>query len=241
MRIGFRFRWIPFIAMLVVVLIGVELGQWQTRRAVQKQAIQDTLARRQAAPFVTLTAAPVAPEEIEYRRVRVSGEFVRDWPLYLDNRPYQSQAGVYVLMPFKIAGSDVMVLVARGWAPRNAVDRARLPDYPTPRGQIEIDAVARRNPGRLLQLGAQQIKPGALLQNLEIAEFTAASKFTLQPFLLEQSGFAAAGPDQDQLVRDWPLPSSGIDKHRGYALQWYGLALTALLFFVITGFRRGTS
>jgi cytochrome oxidase assembly protein ShyY1 len=42
------------------------------------------------------------------------------------------------------------------------------------------------------------------------------------------------------LLRVWPSPSSGIDKHRGYAFQWYALAAMAILFFVITGFRSGS-
>jgi len=42
-------------------------------------------------------------------------------------------------------------------------------------------------------------------------------------------------------VRDWPPPSLGVEKHRAYAFQWYALALMALLFFLVTGSRRGTS
>ncbi len=255
MRISFRFRWIPFFATIAVATIGILLGQWQTRRAEQKEGIQHTLLQRQAAPILSLnsilasivpsTATPTLsainnmPEEWEYRRMRVAGEFVRDWPLYLDNRPYQSRAGLVVLMPFKIAGSDTYVLVARGWLARDRVDRARVQTYPTVSGRIEIEGVVRRNPGRLMQLGAQQVQPAAILQNLEIAEFAAASKLKMQPFLIEQT--ASAMPDQsDPLVRDWPLPSSGIEKHRGYAFQWFGLALTAFIFFVVTGFRHGT-
>jgi surfeit locus 1 family protein len=32
----------------------------------------------------------------------------------------------------------------------------------------------------------------------------------------------------------------GIDRHLGYAFQWFALAATALLFFVVTGFKRGS-
>jgi cytochrome oxidase assembly protein ShyY1 len=41
-------------------------------------------------------------------------------------------------------------------------------------------------------------------------------------------------------MRDWPVPSSGIDTHRGYAFQWYALAAAAFLFFIVTGFRRAS-
>jgi cytochrome oxidase assembly protein ShyY1 len=78
------------------------------------------------------------------------------------------------------------------------------------------------------------LKPGAIVQNAEIADIGRAAGIALQPFVVEQTSDAADG-----LVRDWPRPSSGADKHRGYAFQWYALAATALLFFVVTGFRRG--
>jgi surfeit locus 1 family protein len=265
MRITFRFSWIPFLATVAVVTLGITLGQWQTRRAEQKLAIEVKMQQQAAAPALVLGAtsptaaradAGDATDALEFRRVRVRGQFVRDWPLYLDNRPNQGRAGMVVLMPFKIADSDTHVLVARGWAARDRLNRARLPVYPTKSGVIDIEGVVRRNPGRLLQLGEQRVVPGALLQNLEIADFAAASRFTMQPFIIEQTDPApiSAGPaapafgqDQsaqlaqsDQLVRDWPLPSSGIARHRGYAFQWFGLALMAFLFYVITGFRNGT-
>lgn len=234
MPFTFRFRWIPFAAAVLVVAIGISLGQWQTRRALEKEAIEQKLTARENAPPIALEAAPATLDAIEYRHVQIKGEFVRDWPIYLDNRPYNGAAGLYVLMPLKIAGSTQHVLVVRGWIARNAADRAKLPPLVTPAGVVEIQGVARRNPGHLLQLGkAESLHPNAIVQNVEIAEFAAASKLALQPLFVEQTGAM-----QDSLVRDWPRPSTGIDKHRGYAFQWYGLAAMAFIFFVVTGFRR---
>ncbi|MEC5160951.1 surfeit locus 1 family protein [Janthinobacterium sp. CG_23.3] len=237
MRIRFRFRWIPFVATLLVVALGVSLGQWQDRRAAQKTALQARLAAGNAAAPLALGPRPLAPAQVEFRRVAVSGQFVPGWALYLDNRPYQGRAGFYLLMPFKIAGSDQHVLVARGWLPRHSADRARLPVYATPAGVVSIEGIARLNAGHVMQLGtAAPLRPDAIVQNLDIGELVKASGLRLQPFIIEQSGAAAAG---DALVRDWPAPALGVDKHRGYAFQWYALALMALLFFVFTGFRRG--
>lgn len=236
MAIRFGFRWVPFIAAVLAVALGVGLGQWQMGRAADKQAIEVELNLRESAAPLPLGPAPVAIDEAEYRRVRVTGEFVRGWPVYLDNRPHQGAAGFYVLMPFRIAGSDLHVLVERGWVPRNQADRAKLPVITTPAGEVEIHGVVRRNPGRVLELGrAEGLRPGAIMQNLDIAEFARASGLRMQPVLIEQTS-----AEQDGLVRDWPRPSSGIDKHLGYAFQWYALAGTAFLFFVVTGFRRGS-
>lgn len=231
----FRFRLIPFLATVVVMAIGLALGQWQMRRADQKQAIEVKLEARGKAPMLGAEALGGAATELEFRRIRLQGEFMAAWPLYLDNRPYQGRAGLYVLMPFRLAGSSRVVMVERGWIARDSRERTRLPALATPPNTIGIEGVLRRAPGHLLQLGqAAALQPGAILQNLNLAEFAAASGLSVQPWLVDQTSDTA-----DRLLRDWPRPSSGIERHLGYAFQWYALAAMAAVFFCVTGFRRG--
>lgn len=240
MRIAFRFKLIPLAATVLVAALGVALGNWQERRAAEKLALQARLAQGAAAAPLVLDGRPVAPAAVEFRRVRARGRFEAGWPLYLDNRPYQGRAGFYVLMPFRIEGTDSAVLVARGWLPRDPVQRDKLPDYATPAGTVTLEGVARQNAGHLMQLGAAPaLRPGAIVQNADPAQVAAASGLALAPFVVEQAG--GAGPDDAALVRDWPAPALGVDKHRGYAFQWYALAAMAIIFYVWNGYRRGKS
>jgi cytochrome oxidase assembly protein ShyY1 len=55
---------------------------------------------------------------------------------------------------------------------------------------------------------------------------------SLQPVVVQQTG----GPD-DHLVRDSEQGDSGADRHRAYSLQWYSMAVVALIFYVLLGFR----
>lgn len=241
MRIAFRFKLLPFIATVLVVALGIALGNWQERRAAQKIALEHKLAAGNAAAPIRLSAAPIAADAVEWRRVAVTGQFVADWPVYLDNRPYNGQAGFYVLMPFKIAGSAMHVLVERGWVPRNSAQRDKLPDYGTPAGTVTIEGIARLNAGHVMQLGsAPALRPKAIVQNAEVAQVAHDSGLALQPFVLEQVKPASPADGDTGLVRDWPAPALGVDKHRGYAFQWYSLALMAVLFFVFNGYRRGS-
>jgi surfeit locus 1 family protein len=236
MCISFRFRWIAFLAMVLLVTLGIRLGQWQAGKAEQKIALQARLTARQHEAPLQLGPSLAAPGALEYRRVRVTGQFVRDWPVYLDNRPYQGRAGFYVLMPLCIAGSNTCVLVARGWLPRSLAERDRVPSYATPQGPVTVEGMAKTSLGHVMELGAAPpLKPGAIVQNMDVTTFAAAAKLTLQPFVIEQAGPAAPG---EALVRDWPAPSLGVERNQGYALQWYALAAMAFLFFVVTGFRR---
>jgi surfeit locus 1 family protein len=238
MRTTFRFRAIPFVATVLVVALGVSLGQWQDRRADQKIALQARLTRQATAAPLVVDAKPLQAADVEFRTVTVSGQFVQDWPLFLDNRPQDGKVGFYLLMPFKIAGSDQHVLIARGWLPRYTGEHDRLPTFVTPAGTVSVTGVAKAGMGKVMQLGdPAPVKPKAILQNLTPEQFSAASHLALQPFFIEQTAPAA---DNDTLARHWPAPALGVEKHQGYAFQWYALALMALLFFVFTGFKRGT-
>ena len=230
----FRFRLVPALATLCAVMLGIALGNWQTRRANEKQAIEARMTERQAHGPEKMANLSGDPTEDEFRRIVVDGEFVADWQVYLDNRPHQSMPGFYVLTPLKIAGSDSHILVARGWIQRDLRQRSKIDAPPPPSGTVRIEGVVRRGLPRTLELGeAGKLRPAAIAQNLSIDEFASASGLKMQPYLLEQTSDTG-----DRLVRDWPRPSSGADKHRGYAFQWYALAATAFLFFVVTGFRR---
>ena len=239
MRFSFRFRLLPFVAMLVVAAIGVSLGLWQLRRAAEKEAIEQRITERAKEPPLRLggVAASAADADVlEFRTVAVRGEFLPGWTIYLDNRPYDGKPGFHVITPLKIAGSGRHILVARGWVARDVAERSRIPEIATPSGIVEVRGTIRRHASRLLQLGQPApLKPGAIVQNLDAAQLAQASGLEIEPFIVEQ-----AGKGDDGLVRDWPRPSLGIDRHYGYAFQWFALAATAFLFFVVTGFKRAS-
>jgi len=240
MRFSFHFRRIPFIAALVVALVGIALGNWQQGRAEQKLAVQEKLAALAAEAPVALGPGVAPAAALEYRRVTVTGEFLADWPLFLANRPMAGRAGYYLVMPFKIAGSHTHVLVMRGWLPREA-EYGKLPAFDTPSGTVTIEGIVMASAGHVMDLGeAAPLAPRAIVQNIDPQLAAKATGLALQPFFVQQTGPDQPAEADDGLLRVWPSPSSGIDKHRGYAFQWYALAAMAVLFFVITGFRSGS-
>lgn len=238
MRLRFRFSLISFLATVALVALGIALGNWQTRRAAEKTALQAVLAARGAAPPLRLGAAPIDPDSAAYRRVVASGHFVQDWPIYLDNRPYQGRSGFIFLMPFKIASAERYVLVARGWFPRDPAAHDRIPALPVAPGEQTIEGVAVPHPARVMQIGTPApLAPGAIVQNLTAADFARASGLAVLPLIVEQATTPGAVPDG--LVRDWPAPAVDVDRHKGYAFQWYALAAMAFVFYLMTGLRRG--
>lgn len=239
-----RIKPIPAFVCICLASLGLVLGMWQLSRAETKRALQQAWQTRQAqaplgAPELAQVEDEAAAQAQDGRRVSVSGEFMPQWVVYLDNRQQQGQPGFWVLMPFKLAQNGKVVLVARGWLARNKQDRSQIPPYTTPVGIVQLQAVVRSRVARLMQLGRDaNLQTGAIVQNLELSEARQASTLALLPLLLEQSH---AVNEQDQLGRIWPQASAGIEKHQGYAFQWFALAGVAMIFLVLTGWRRGTS
>lgn len=234
----FRFRLIPFIATVLLVALGCSLSFWQTQRAEQKEAIEAKLRARENLPAVDFSSS-MDINQMEYTRVILKGEFVKDWPIYLDNRPMNGVAGMYVMMPFKVQGQvqgqSQYVLVARGWIPRNPRDRTAIQHTETPSGTIQIEGILKAHSGHILQLGkSEPLRPNSLIQNLEVATFEEASQLPTYPFIVEQTS-----DTRDGLLRNWPRASIGSERHRGYAFQWLALAGMALVFFLVTGLKNG--
>ena len=236
MRMSFTFRFIPFLAAIMVALIALSLGNWQSRRAEEKQRLASEQALQAALPPLDMQLLGEGKAPAYFRTVQMTGSFIAQWPIYLDNRPYQGKAGFYLLMPFKLKDSEQTLLVMRGWLPRDAQNRLQLPMTHTPEGVQQLQGVVRESVGHVMQLGSEPVlQSGVMRQNLEVAELSKASELKLENFIIEQTSETADG-----LIRDWPQPSLGIEKHRGYAFQWYGLAVTALIFFIATGIKRAS-
>ena len=69
---------------------------------------------------------------------------------------------------------------------------------------------------------AGNVPAGNVWQNLDPVRFAAASGLPVLPIVVEQVDGRADG-----LVRDWPRPDVGIEKHRIYMMQWYAFAALA--------------
>jgi surfeit locus 1 family protein len=236
---GWR-RALVIVAALAGMAATFSLGRWQLSRAAEKQALQATLAERQRLPVLdgaTLAGHP-APDQaaaLLHRAVTLRGSWLPGRTVYLDNRVMDRRTGFYVLTPLRLAGSEAVVLVQRGWAPRNFTDRQALPPVATPAGEVRLDGRIAVAPSRAYALGADDA--GAIRQNLDLQAYRAETGLPLSALMVWQTGAPSDG-----LLRQWPEADSGVDKHHGYAFQWFGLcALIAVLlawFQFIRPFRR---
>jgi surfeit locus 1 family protein len=232
-----RSPWVPTTAALVAIVVFVSAGNWQGRRMHEKERLRAQYDAAASAAPVALPALAAAADwhAWRYRRVRLEGAFDAARGILIDNRVHGGRAGYHVVTPFALADGRV-VLVNRGWVAQGPT-RAELPSVPTPEGRVAIDGRINVPAAGYLELD-RAAPAGRLWQNLDPARFAAASGIAVLPIVVEETApdGGAAG-----LVRAWPAPDFGVDKHRGYRLQWYALAATtaALCAFFLLRRRRG--
>ncbi|PTT78344.1 transmembrane cytochrome oxidase [Pelomonas sp. HMWF004] len=220
-----RRGWVVLVSALLAALLMGRLGLWQLDRAAQKLALQAAIDAEAARP--ALANAELSGGDQLHRRVLLRGHWVAERTVWLDNRPMDGRTGFFVVTPLRLAGRDEAVLVQRGWAPRNQLDRAQLPALTTPTGEVEIMGRLAASPSRLYELG--EGGTGAIRQNLDVASFAAESGLRLLPLTVVQTASAVS---DDGLTRHWPAPELGLHKHYGYAFQWFALCALILVLYV---------
>ncbi len=214
---------VAFFAAAIGIATTIALGNWQTRRGDAKLSLQAQADAAERAVPIDIAPSRSSIEDVAAalpRKVRVTGVFDHAGTVYLDNRTLGGVAGFYVITPLVVGDGLPAVLIDRGWHARSMQDRTRVTaTLPLP-GRIAIEGLAVARPPMLLELGRQPERrvPG-IWQNLDYAAYEQATGRRVARFVIRQSGKASDG-----LRREWPQPASGIEKHRGYAFQWYSLA-----------------
>lgn len=218
--------WLVTVAALIVAGGTLSLGQWQLGRAAQKEALQAAITAQSRLPVFDNTAFYAIKNVADaiHRPALLRGVWQTSHTVFLDNRPMSGQTGFFVVTPLALEGGSQVVLVQRGWVQRDFTSRTRLPDIPTPTGVVTVKGRIAPPPSKLYEF--KGVENGRIRQNLDVSAFASETSLSLSPVSLLQTGVASEG-----LLRDWAAPSLGVEKHYGYAFQWFALcALTIGLY-----------
>jgi surfeit locus 1 family protein len=230
-----RPRFVPTVAAVVAIALFVSAGQWQQRRMGEKEALRVQFDTANAATPVTLPTDAPDWRAWRYRPVAAEGAFDAAKQILVDNKVEEGRAGFHVVTPLLLADGRA-VLVDRGWTSAGET-RTQLPQAVPPAGSVTVHGRVNLPPVSYVEL-THEAPSGPVWQNLDPARFTSATGLRVLPIVLEQT--APIG-GSDRLVRNWPAPDFGIERHRIYMVQWYLFAATAAglwLFFNLRRVRR---
>lgn len=216
--------WPVLLATLVGLAILVSLGVWQVKRLHWKEALLAQLAANAAAPAVDLKTAfnmGAAGSNDEFVRVKFTGTYKNDaWMKMLST--YEGGQGWTIITP--AVSSD-------GWAV--IVDRGRLPGqrldhFDQPEGPQEIEGVIRTHTHGQGFFDPANDPKGNMWYWWDVRGMIAASGlppdvkvFPYAVQLLPESTTA-------EFPRPEPPKADLANNHLGYAITWFGLALTLL-------------
>jgi len=234
--LGYRFEpklWAVFVTALFVIIF-IELGKWQLSRADEKNARHELLELYAKQPAVTLPNTLVRLEDFQYREVEVQGEFISEHTIYLDNKTHQGRAGYHVITPLKVLNSELLVVINRGWI-ATGNDRSVLPYVSEIDGVVKISGLVVAPELRTLNL-SEMVTAGKVWDNFNLQRYQEVTGKVIQPLMVLQRNHM-----EDSLIRDWDRPGSGADKNLGYAVQWFLLAATAIIIFIVLNVKRKNS
>lgn len=214
---GARLHPLPLVAGLLVAVLTAQLGNWQVSRALEKSAMQASFDSVAMSRPISLGLVP--PEE--WQTVELRGTWQPERSILLDNRVHRGRVGYHVLTPLELAGARRWVLVNRGWVAAD-VDRGRLPAVDAPAGEQVVAGRVRHPSDKPFTLAPDE-GSSRVWQVLDLVRYRQRTGLPVADFVVQQAGGA-----EDGLVRDWPRPDAGADRHRAYALQWYALAALAV-------------
>jgi len=230
-----RLGLVPTLATVAGIVVTAALGNWQLNRAHEKNELKARIGELAKGPPISVSAAALDARDVQLRRVEARGTFEPKYAVFIDNRVWRGTVGYQVVMPLRLGDGGRYVLVNRGWV-AGTPDRNRLPEVKTPAGPVVISGMAVVPSKRFLELSGNTVV-GKVWENLTIERYRQAMPIAIQPFVIQQE---SAGAPDDGLVREWDPPDLGIERHYGYAFQWFALAVTILVFYLVTHVKRKT-
>lgn len=223
---------------LLGIALFTRLGFWQLARMHEKRAMLDAahamLVERNARPL----AIAVDPQRARgYDWTAASGRFIAAPAVLLDNQERAGRVGARAYRVFQSTDVAVApVLVELGWLPVPG-DR-RMPVVPRIDGTLQVAGLLAPPPSAGLARAVAMPQPdGSLLTiTLDMPMLRRALHLpTLAPRVLKLDPSLPIGYPRDLDILPNTMPP---ERHLGYAVQWFGLALTVLLTALVLTFRK---
>ena len=210
---------VPSILILATMAFLASLGFWQLDRADQKRTIEASIQKANTG-VVELIVNQNELLNKEYYEVRLQGSYISDKQFIYDNQIVDQASGYYVLTPFVLTGQSNAIMINRGFIPWNG-RRDQLADIAVDSASREIKIQVSK-PIKRIELKTSDISNQfpVLIQaiDFDVIEEISSTSFVDVIGLLDPSS-------DDGFVRKWEPYTGSIEKHIGYAIQWFLMAL----------------
>ena len=210
---------IPASLIIAILVLLISLGFWQLDRADEKRAIEDQIDSANSGDVELIDSAEFLKDK-EYYHVRLQGSYIGDKQFIYDNQIVDQISGYYVLTPFILKDASKAVLINRGFIPWSG----------------RRDKLANIDIGEKLTEVKVQISIPVKRMELKVSETTGDFPVLIQALDLDEMSTIASldfasvvgllNPESENgFVRQWEPYTGSIERHIGYAIQWFLMAL----------------
>ena len=210
---------LPSILITATFAFLVSLGFWQLERADDKRGIEASIKQANTGS-VELIKKEEGLQSKEYYEVRLQGKYLSDKQFIYDNQIVDQVSGYYVLTPYALEGQSKAILINRGFIPWNG-RRDKLADIVIGQETREIK-VQISKPIKRMELKPSEvgIQFPVLIQSIDLQDMADRAKVDFSSVIGLLDASASNG-----FIRKWEPYTGSIEKHIGYAIQWFLMAL----------------
>ena len=230
----FRPRLIPTLLTAALALVLVSLGNWQLQRSEYKKEIADSFA----AASGSIDKLVDGRDYPEHTRLQVFGSYLPARQFLIDNMVLNGLAGYFVITPLDRGQGKPLLLVNRGWT-EHLPTSEQLPVLDI----NEVDTTISGRVGHLPEPGMRLAGEPVSLSGgwprkavfPKLSDLAEALEQDVMPFVLLLDPEA-----NDGLAREWAPTEFGPERHLAYAVQWFALALTLAVIFIVVNLKTVT-
>lgn len=239
----FKINGFVFLFSLLVFSLLIKLGFWQLDRAELKDLRLDKMQRYQQQATLHFNDIlkmmtqkgneKVGDEEFNDLPVRLSGIFDNKHKFLLDNQVYKGSQGYRVIQLFRDETSDATVLVNLGWV-HGGIDRSFIPEIEDIKGKVEFSGKIRvMEPAMVLE--DEVLDSSSWPQRIQTIDINKISRLLTLPL----PSFIVYVDNDDSLgyIKEWVPIVMPPEKHRGYAFQWFSLALAWFILMLSASYK----
>lgn len=212
---------------LLLFVLCLVLSVWQFHRYHAKQQLLQNYATRLIASPKSLEQV-TQEKDIQFQPLQVTGHYLNELTILIQNKFYRSQLGFEVLTPLQIPGDHKLLLIDRGWVAK-PLDKT-LPDIVPVSVQQHLQGYIKLVNEYQFTLGKNVLQPYVhpwVMQKIDLAEIANLSKQTFYPFILRLNAHESSG-----FVRDWTITTMTPARHLMYAIQWLLLAVVIVIAYI---------
>lgn len=221
---------------LVLLPILVYLGTWQLGRSHEKEKNISDLNHNSLQTAINLSALPEPSlSEHHYLPVQIDGIFLNQYNFLLDNQMHEHKPGYRVLTVVSAPRISKWILIDRGWIPVGP-NRNQMPTIDNIFGLREIHGIIETI-GTGMELTSPTVNTEAkwpiVISTLNYDFIAQTLGHPVYEFVIHLS--------DDQITHYvYPPVEKGvsIEKHMGYAIQWFVFAFLLVLYYVIVSTKR---